>query len=85
MFSKLTCDNNWLIERISEIGKENENMKNNMKTATVHETLNELNASSSVLKSFEVSRERLKKKLSESMVEFPNTYSKLAHKYNSNY
>ena len=85
VFSKLTCDNNWLIERISEIGKENENMKNNMKTATVHETLNELNASSSVLKSFEVSRERLKKKLSESMVEFPNTYSKLAHKYNSNY
>lgn len=83
VLNKLTSDNNWLVDRISELGKENENIKNSMKASAIKDTINDLNASTSVLKSFEASRERLKQKLSESSVQFPNTYSKLSHKYTS--
>lgn len=83
ILNKLTTDNAWLVDRLSEIGKENELIKKAMKAAAVKETIDELDASASVLKNFEKSRDKLKQTLNESANQFPNTYSKLAHKYNN--
>ena len=83
--NKLTSDNNWLVDRISEVGKENESIKRSMRASAIKETITDLDTSSSVLKSFEASRERLKKKISEPIQQFPNTFSKLSHKYNNNF
>ena len=83
VIEKLSTDNNWLVDRISELNGENESLKKSLKESRLQETLNDLETSASVLKNFEQSRKNLKKKFSESAIPFPDTYSKLVHKYNN--
>lgn len=83
VIEKLSADNNWLVDRISELNKENESLKRSLRDSRLQETLNELETSASVLKNFEESRKNLKKKFSESSIPFPDTYSKLVHKYSN--
>lgn len=80
---KLSKDNSWLVERISEVGKENETLKKEVNKCKAQETILEIGASNKVLQNFEASRSKLKQKISESIKQFPDTYSKLAYKYNN--
>jgi hypothetical protein len=77
-------DNAWLVDRLSEVNKENEGLRKTLKNVQSQQTLKELDASAIVLKSFEASRNKLKQQLTESTVQFPDTYSKLLHKYSVN-
>lgn len=80
---KLSKDNNWLVDRISELNKENEDLKKRLQEMRVQDAMIDLENSTTALKSFEQSRDKLKKKFSESSIPFPDTYSKLVHKYSN--
>lgn len=67
--SKIQGDNNWLVDRLSEFGEENERLKYSMPTPVKQESpmkstartqvINEMKQTSQALKDFEIARTKL--------------------------
>jgi hypothetical protein len=63
MIAKLAGDNNWLVDRLSDLGKENQRLKEDVKTFSPRkideDAINDLRAASTALKGFEDARSKL--------------------------
>ena len=63
MIIKLTSDNNWLIDRLAELGKHSHKIQGDGRSPTPsrikEEVINDLKTASNALKEFEEAREKL--------------------------
>jgi len=91
--SKLTADNDWLIERLAEFGKENERLKRqsgspqSVKPETLHkQVMDDIRSTTLMMKDFESARDRLVKQFRSTETqdphsESPNVVANLYKKY----
>ena len=59
MIAKLTSDNNWLVDRLSELGKKSWNEENRTQNRLKDNVIHDLKAASHALKEFEEARDKL--------------------------
>lgn len=75
MISKMANDNNWLVDRLAELGQENQKLKENQSPKKLRDdTLNELRATSNAFRGFENARNKLLYQFNESKKDFSLNY-----------
>ena len=76
MITKLACDNNWLVDRMAELGQENYRLREeyNSPNRANEDNFLELKAASSAMKGFEQARSRILSQFSEDSRDSSLTY-----------
>lgn len=81
IISKLTVENNFLVDEMKKLQNHNENLRGSIKKSTSSEVMSQMSKTSTIFKDFERSRVNLKSYISQANSDLSKTYDRISSKY----